>query len=1189
MAELVPTNPFRPLHDVLNRRLLAIDGVENFLQSQLHLHITKTPKDCHPALLPLVACNPTVLKQDNLDYFSVPQKLCVLWRTCGPEQYHSALREAHPSPSAQFGAQLTPDQIKDFNEEVSKLAFVGITCRYLTPTCILWMELIVHLARLENYTEKQEYAVEELATLDSTYLLFVSLQNLFEPHQRERQDELSQVNDKDRENLRTARDLLKKHWATIKKKANRANLHEEQRKIEAILNVIERSFSAPLYLLPVLKGPLRSDPFLTEELSLRQYDFDKLSFKISDYTQALDFTFKHFFALSTKALKKSGAPALLKSKCQSLQTILSETLREINTNRGDFINLLQKIESLVNLPLQESLLEKKVVAETYAKKIEMLEKKLNALCKSVLQSAQFFFAELRNSKNSPFAEAFFHLDNIPFFKMLDQYDRLLHSGAEAARILLSSWEKMLLLYEKQLHPGARTSFTPSATFLDQIELFFRNTFRHPQKGDDGNTVRHVILSLFAELRFVSAKGRHDVYKKMPSVQEADKLLAKGAVCSSDIHQFLEIFIGLIISPSGCKTLLSHINRELGPDQNVEKVLIDSCFVFFLIALKDFSIETYLQRIRIACALPLEPEERKLSNCIHLLSDQIKNYLQSLCEPVTIKNSDSIASILCRYRSEGPKKLPTISNYVVDNILGFYKLLDKDYETLKISLQDFLNAYPQASKGFTALFEKYCELRPAMNTAFFSFGQILIRHALSHKLISEEMVDLAPSAPVEEQEAIEEVEESPSLQLPKLPSIPTAATPITLEDPLDTFERSAQLLLESAQGFISVRPSQAGVECLLIQKECSLTLAHLAEDLKELKAALDVNCEYTYFVLQLFLKMATAIEQSAKYRAAYLQIPSTINYHHYSHSLEQLLTKLGLDRSKWESVLWLDGVLESGSRYLTTLSKEASAFVQTTHHLSKLKRVHPVYYEKQKKEFAVDLSKLLSNCLEVCANLLEQAVPCNLDLSQRTFSRAKQGEKSLALVPVFPDTCQPLLKTIKYIGALRMLESHRLLEGNQNVTQRQEAIAFALGELYVNIEYVAELLRVEIKPSCERIWGHFCHLRQAVLVEQMLILLLAQAPFSNGEAHYLFNPAHTPFKRYSHCISEFTQALRAAQINVSEEWLQQIHQQATYFERFLKEGYRYYNNILEPSEAPQLADTLLLVQEGLSAFKRLIDN
>ncbi len=526
-----------------------------------------------------------------------------------------------------------------------------------------------------------------------------------------------------------------------------------------------------------------------------------------------------------------------------------------------------------------------------------------------------------------------------------------------------------------------------------------------------------------------------------------------------------------------------------------------------------------------------------------------------------------------------------ANHFIETLSDYFKKIEEKSEDVTLSLAEYFETQEKPSDALKRVYT-YLAAIGEFRKLFFSMGQPLIAFLNVSNLLEEEKQRQDPKLKTVQALAISAPAIKPTSSPPQIAPPTAAATPAPS---LGTFEELKKLCRALHFYCNSFTPVGEGNEAH--QQEHMNNLSDSLQALEEIESALTKEGDSPSVFAIFYLKLAVALEQSAKLATALCHIPvpsidegyayletrghESLWKDHAPYVFTDLLQKAGkleLRQDQKKLLLDVEKVVSVSSRYPASGRDTLSRHLET---LFQLNHLPPDQIERMRQLRCSQAEKMLQTGLEISLQILQGALdkslqeappehfhPVTLTPIKETISRKHWG---------------PALESFK--NRVNKIQTLHLIPGNSEVPnmeslngaeeKRKGTIRISLRDIESNLLLLEDSL-LRSSPATPRMTAEAIFLRQAVILERLLLIPLAHLPCRSGDSHYLWDYEGSTLRRNSHALEKFVEKL-SEELELKPELLLKMRQLAKRFGLYLRVHYRYNGEgILDPfKKASQL--------------------
>lgn len=598
---------------------------------------------------------------------------------------------------------------------------------------------------------------------------------------------------------------------------------------------------------------------------------------------------------------------------------------------------------------------------------------------------------------------------------------------------------------------------------------------------------------------------------------------------------------------------------------------------------------------------LSQRPEMLTEKLNSLLVDIKEQEKSFIDPVKdlVNAYRGLSKLQDKFRQQPSPTLATFKQQArqfLDQLIAYTKDLERRSEEIGLSLSVYLADAKDPSGNIKEMAEALPHTLELLQLFIFSPAQRLISYLAIDEIITEEKAD----ADLRQKRASERIDRKKARsKIPFKTAEPDAISPITTSltvaqpSPINSLQNTFQLLEQRYRVLIHGNKS-----------EIAQTLLHNLTLLKNLCATVDRHGERPSFILECNLALAVHLEQTL----TLLQQPGNsksstsksqevlksmgMEYRWNQHAPHLMVPADKLDKPVLRFLEEKEKVIAVSSRYPATGRDQLSKSVMLS--CTQEKGLPQALLEKMRDRCRILAKDNLQAGLEACIALLDTFGPKLSNAPMEEPLSPLELESALAppaSAPMFDEnsiraTLARFENLLERIQKFRSVSLYREIEDPRNNTQRKGTIREALKELQLLPSLCRDLLLAPEVPSQGFIQAKQAWLRQAVLLESVLLIILSHLPaFSqNPQTHCLWeepNPA-----RYQHRLIALTKLLRSSAFPAS--LLDETEEIAKEAEPFLRKLYRYHSQDSSPTQDRLIKMRNLMrlraqLQEGLQGW------
>lgn len=503
----------------------------------------------------------------------------------------------------------------------------------------------------------------------------------------------------------------------------------------------------------------------------------------------------------------------------------------------------------------------------------------------------------------------------------------------------------------------------------------------------------------------------------------------------------------------------------------------------------------------------------------------------------------------------------------DTLTAFVQELDTIFETVERPLAEYIASTPDSSDACRDLQAIMERSRRTFASHLLAPSQILVNYL--HR---------------RERQKIQK----PAAAIAAPPFLTTEAPTLPSQDlckAFKNFERYCSAFAHLCLEFTPVLRKGETAQITQHQHEHAANLLEKLPAMRELVHSLHAFGNRPFMAASLYLRMAVALEQVGKMVAAVLKVPvkeKGSNYDilklegrecpwadHSPHLFADLLQKdkALLTSEQKELALSLSRVIAISSRY--PVSGHDKLF-ETVQRLLK--------GEGSKTEERRKLEKELQTALEACMALMKKALP-EIEDSETMALPETRLETLRPLAPVDPSLkkfmeahffqIEERLKSIQHYRAVdRYCEIPAVSETESSLKSRQRTIQVAFNDFAINLRLAQDLFLADETPSLCLTLAEEGALRQAVLLEHVLLILSSHLPLRarpGSQNHFLWDERDLRPSRYSQNLEGFLVSLEGSLAN-KQPLLQATRPMANRLQPILQQLYRYQGSASGQAQA-----------------------
>lgn len=539
---------------------------------------------------------------------------------------------------------------------------------------------------------------------------------------------------------------------------------------------------------------------------------------------------------------------------------------------------------------------------------------------------------------------------------------------------------------------------------------------------------------------------------------------------------------------------------------------------------------------------------------------------------------------------------------LDQLTAITKEIDRRTEEIQLSLSLYLADAVEPSESIKELSKALPLLPEILQVMIFWPAQKLIAYLTVDEMIATEGA-AAETRKKRTEERLERKKASvkalpasvqtpaPSVA-PAQPAAPAAPGPLPVNPLLTTFERFEQryrALLCSLK--LSAVPEEA--DALLRKWESAETLLGNLALLQDLCSTVDAHGERAYFITACNLALTVHLEQTltffqmpgasqtARFKAQDLLKSMGIEYKWSQHAPHLLLPPVFLNQPVHTFMEEREKVIAVSSRYPAQARDKLTNSAIRACNLEKGRSVAIPQQEGIRSHYRNATKAELQAGMEASMALLDAfgAGPAVAPMGEPLTT--VELEKTLAGPFSYPalDEASTRGVLLRFEGLLARIQNLRAVafyreveQGGLNSMQRKGTIQALLKELQMLPSLCRDILLAPEDPTQGLILAKQAWLRQAVLLESALLIILSHLPASSPQSktHCLWEEVHNQPARYSHQLVHFTQQLREnmklSPVSFPGPLLVETEAIAQDIEPYLKQLYRYDSKTHSPAKA-----------------------
>ncbi|MCE5318821.1 MAG: hypothetical protein LLG04_15850 [Parachlamydia sp.] len=547
----------------------------------------------------------------------------------------------------------------------------------------------------------------------------------------------------------------------------------------------------------------------------------------------------------------------------------------------------------------------------------------------------------------------------------------------------------------------------------------------------------------------------------------------------------------------------------------------------------------------------------------------------------LKAYQGLSQLQEKLRQQNPPDQKTFKQQArqfLDHLTAKTKELDERTEEIGLALSLYLTEAHESSPNIRQIAEALPHLQELLQQFIFSPAQRLISYLAIDEIITEEKAEAASR----QKRAAERIERKKAkAKVPVKKAETDSATPPAATQPppppeaLSLLQTSFQQLEQRYRSLLQGQTSEIAKtlldNLLLIKNLCATVDGHGGRPsfILECGLAMTVHLEQTLTLLQ-----NPGISKSIKSNTQELLKSMGMEYRWSQHAPHLLLPPVPLAEPIRKYLEERQKVIAVSSRYPATGRDPLSISTLNACTLEKpgksqaaiqLVRKHYASKTKDNLQAGLETSIALLNAFGPAPSSAPMEEPLSPSELETTLAPAIHSEIDVASTSATLHRFETLLGRIQKFRAVSL---YREVEGNRNCLQRKGTIQQALQELQMLPLLCRDLLLAPDATSQGLIQAKQAWLRQAVLLESALLIILSHLPASlpHSQAHCLWEEPHPA--RYSHQLVSLTQLLRAfaklSPVSFPAPLMDETEEIAKEAEPCLKKLYRYH--VKDPSPA-----------------------
>lgn len=991
------------------------------------------------------------------------------------------------------------------------------------------------------------------------------------------------------------------------------SLRNDLELILKILKTINRARTKPEHFLPLLLKPIQFQPVSLNTEARHFYEFSgmdrpKIKQRMNEFLSAWKVQADCFYPFFEEVLKGHEKWKESKEELESIQLAFHKLFENFRVHFRQLHAVLDGLDNFERLPLDEQH-KKGAVRETLKTSGTALSENFNRLIQDYLP-LQARLVKLISpctghyrgpdphfkSIDDVHSILLNHMDSsihFPFHYLLSLHTGVITTVLSCCQIN----ESFHQLIEKVLDP--RFCSLNGVMLVDLLDISVRMAFREWQESGE-KTAEHAIPLLqvyfdailtdmrryYAERKKLKGRSIHDLKldaSSMTCAVEAAKSAAnlRKNTQEPNTSKLLELYENLgdclqhLLKKDEWPNLL--LNNPLAvekSDPSLERKFHAELLSLLRHRFLTFDPElVYQGYLRIEVPL----DEKPLVEAVRSSLAQIIAIIQQYRTRVA-RSEFSQAS----FHAEAKSFLGDVTQCAAE--------IEEISEPLELTLGDYLEAHPQCSAPLKKLAVNLSEIRDNLLCSLFSSARSLSRFLLVEELTAQKLpvkpakkAEKPRSRPIPKPTIVEKPSHTPS---PKAPPVALSPALTTLHEGLTAFQAGIERLSECNRAFVAT--SKEGVERVALLNEWSSTLKEKLSSLEEQIKGFETHGDQPCFVSALYLNMGVALEMIGKLVALNQHIPVA--------AIEKgnaVLQRQGRDYHWQEHSPYLyfkevvGNVLKSSRKLI--LTKEELASVQKFERVVSLSSRYPASAHDELYEI---LQGLLSNqseevVKEKVRKTILGAFQASVSLMQKTLDGDAQKRQrgpldATSIQTAFRDPVPHEQKSqeewerevAKVVSSLeervQRIQQYRRIgfngkvpyidERDQTTHCREGTIHGALKDLKINLQLAESLLTQADSPYLCQTLGEESLLRQSVLLEQVLLVLLSHLPIpaNRSNIHCLWETDEHNQRplRYRHLMHTLARLACDNLPNLDPRLAETAKEKAALLTPILQQLYRY---------------------------------
>ncbi|MCE5319289.1 MAG: hypothetical protein LLG04_18235 [Parachlamydia sp.] len=1027
----------------------------------------------------------------------------------------------------------------------------------------------------------------------------------------------------------------------LEKSNNKGQVQKDVQRILQILQLMKKAISKPDLFLPLLMEPiqfqpLRFDADANDAASLDFYGMHMARAKewMRDFLESWRLQSEAFYPMFEEVLKGQGKWDVTKGELNTAKDDLKKFFDKYAGLLDQIDGMIEVLEHFEHLSpdeqqkrsgIRDALLArcKAIIQDTYKLDAEYTEirKTFNRLIdrfKVPYKGSDPLYRKVPNI-NFVMNSRFYETIHYPY-----------HYAFALSNFVVNSIQSCCQLnagFHDLIKRVSSTRFESlnSVSLVDLLDLELRSAFwnwreqAQPHPDDSQvHEIQEMFESILTEMRRHLAlrknlRGRtlDDLAVDEPYIDkaiEANKRAEKLQSQTGDpkLNKLLEIYqqLGECLSNILVKPEWPHFLKKspFASEKCDSKLERDFHFELFSVLLRSFlnlNVDQMLQSCDSHLGKIINPDEKPFADAAKVLCGEISEIIKQAKARL-----HATAPRLADFQMDATAFLEEVTECATE--------IEDLAERQEILLLDYLKTHPDSSDHLKNVAGILTEMKEILRSPLLSSAKSLSNYLFVSELSAKEAASrparqrivkpkriAAPHPPV-----VESVAPAPKAPQPKAP-----VTFTHLQEGFEAFRQCVGKLVASNQSFVPT--SEEGLRRAAQLNEWSSTLSTNLTALEGMIKGFESYGDRPFFVAALYLKMGVCLEMVSKLIALNLHVPMTIketrnallhgqgrDYQWEAHSpyryakdvavqLMRNARNMILSKAELGHFQKFERVVSLSSRYPVSGQDELSEVLDS------------LFANENGEDLKKQVKQTILGAFQASVALVTGSSDIDVQKEQRRPADSplekKQMQAAFHLVPIDPLPKEEWVKRVSQALSsleqrLQRIQKYRCIDFNREVAyidgrdrtprQRQGTIHGALKDLAITLKLAESILLQDDDPALCQTLGEESILRQAVLLEQVLLVLLSHLPVpAQSGIHCLWDThANERPLRYRHLIdlqaTRLLQCVNEGKVQIPSQIIVKNLKQATkekaeLLTPVLQHLYRYPLNI--NCEARQLLD------------------